>query len=246
MSEATAIVTGASGGIGAAIAKAMLERGHRVVSLALDKPDWTHPRLEARTVDLLDAKATAEVAAEIAGKHDVTHIVHNAGVIRPNPVEAATAADIAALAQLHLGTALILLDASLPKMKQRRFGRVVLISSRAALGATGRTAYSATKAGIIGMGRTWALELAPFGITVNMVAPGPIQGTQMFHEIVPAGSDRETRARRGHSDAPAGPTRGRRQRRPVLRRPGSVVRHRPGSLRLWRRQRRHPGHLKDF
>ena len=192
MSDETAIVTGASGGIGACIAKAMLERGHRVVSLALDKPDWTHPRLEARKVDLLDAKATAEVAAEIAGEHDVTHIVHNAGVIRPNPVEATTAADITALAQLHLGTALILLDASLPKMKQRRFGRVVLISSRAALGATGRTAYSATKAGIIGMGRTWALELAPFGITVNMVAPGPIQGTHMFHEIVPAGSERET------------------------------------------------------
>jgi len=191
MSEETAIVTGASGGIGAAIAKAMLERGQHVVSLALDKPDWSHPRLEARTVDLLDAEATAAVAADIVGRHDVTHIVHNAGVIRPNSVEAATAADITALAQLHLGAALILLDASLPKMKQRRSGRVVLISSRAALGATGRTAYSATKAGIIGMGRTWALELAPHGITVNMVAPGPIQGTTMFHEIVPAGSDRE-------------------------------------------------------
>ena len=188
----TAIVTGASGGIGAAIARALLERGHRVISLALDKPDWSHPRLESYAIDLFDAQATEALAAEIARDHDVTHIVHNAGVIRPNSVEAAKASDIAALAQLHLGAALILLDASLPKMKERRFGRVVLISSRAALGATGRTAYSATKAGLIGMGRTWALELAPFGITVNMVAPGPIQGTHMFHEIVPAGSDRET------------------------------------------------------
>jgi 3-oxoacyl-[acyl-carrier protein] reductase len=188
----TAIVTGASGGIGAAIAKALLEHGHRVISLALDKPDWSHPRLESYAIDLFDAQATEALAAEIARDHDVTHIVHNAGVIRPNPVEAAKASDIAALAQLHLGAALILLDSSLPKMKERRFGRVVLISSRAALGATGRTAYSATKAGLIGMGRTWALELAPFGITVNMVAPGPIQGTHMFHEIVPAGSDRET------------------------------------------------------
>jgi NAD(P)-dependent dehydrogenase (short-subunit alcohol dehydrogenase family) len=190
--EHTAIVTGASGGIGAAIARALLERGHRVISLALDKPDWSHPRLEAHAIDLFDAQATEAMAAEIAREHHVTHIVHNAGVIRPNPVEAAKASDIAALAQLHLGAALILLDAALPKMKQQRFGRVVLISSRAALGATGRTAYSATKAGLIGMGRTWALELAPFGITVNMVAPGPIQGTNMFHEIVPAGSDRET------------------------------------------------------
>jgi NAD(P)-dependent dehydrogenase (short-subunit alcohol dehydrogenase family) len=188
----TAIVTGASGGIGAAIAKALLADGYRVISLALDKPAWSHPQLHARTVDLSDPAATAAAAAEIAREHRVTHLVHNAGVIRPNPVEAVTAADITALAQLHLGAAVTLLGATVPRMKQEGFGRVVLISSRAALGATGRTAYSATKAGIIGMGRTWALELAPFGITVNMVAPGPIQGTQMFHEIIPAGSERET------------------------------------------------------
>ena len=187
----TAIVTGASGGIGAAIAKAMLERGYRVVSLALDKPNWSHPGLVSREADLFDATATAAAAAEIVAEHHVTHIVHNAGVIRPNAVEQATPGDIAALAQLHLGAALPLVDAALPRMKAERFGRIVLISSRAALGAAGRTAYSATKAGIIGMGRTWALELAPFGITVNMVAPGPIQGTRMFHDIVPAGSERE-------------------------------------------------------
>jgi 3-oxoacyl-[acyl-carrier protein] reductase len=187
----SAIVTGGSRGIGAAIAKAMLESGYQVISLALEKPDWSHPWLSSREVDLFDAKATEAAAAEIIRERRVTHIVHNAGIIRPKPIEQATPADIAALAQLHLGSALILLGASLPRMKQERFGRVVLISSRAALGAVGRTAYSATKAGIIGMGRTWALELAPFGITVNMVAPGPIQGTQMFHEIVPAGGERE-------------------------------------------------------
>jgi 3-oxoacyl-[acyl-carrier protein] reductase len=187
----SAIVTGGSRGIGAAIAKAMLERGYQVISLALEKPDWSHPRLSSREVDLFDAKATEAAAAEIIRERRVTHIVHNAGIIRPKPIEQAMPADIAALAQLHLGSALILLGASLPRMKQERFGRVVLISSRAALGAVGRTAYSATKAGIIGMGRTWALELAPFGITVNMVAPGPIQGTHMFHEIVPAGGERE-------------------------------------------------------
>lgn len=187
----TAVVTGGSGGIGAAVAQAMLERGYRVVSLALEKPDWTHARLESRVVDLFDSAATEDIAADIARRHSVTHIVHNAGVIRANPVEQAKAGDITALAQLHLGAALILVSAALPHMKQARFGRIVLISSRAALGAQTRTAYSATKAGIIGMGRTWALELAPHGITVNMVAPGPIGGTHMFHEIVPAGSARE-------------------------------------------------------
>ena len=187
----TAIVTGASGGIGAAIARAMLEHGYRVVSLAMEKPDWSHPHLDSRAVDLFDASATQDIAAEVVRQHHVTHVVHNAGVIRPNPVGQVAASDIAALAQLHLGAALTLVSAALPRMKQSGFGRVVLISSRAALGAQDRTAYSATKAGIIGMGRTWALELAPHGITVNMVAPGPIQGTHMFHEIVPAGSDRE-------------------------------------------------------
>jgi NAD(P)-dependent dehydrogenase (short-subunit alcohol dehydrogenase family) len=191
MTDQTAIVTGASGGIGAAIARAMLDRGHRVISLALEKPDWSHPHLESRAVDLLDPEATGAVAAEIARDRPVTHVVHNAGIIRPNPIERAKAADIAALAQLHLGAALTLVSAVLPSMKQAGFGRIVLISSRAALGAQTRTAYSATKAGIIGMGRTWALELAAHGITVNMVAPGPIQGTAMFHEIVPAGSERE-------------------------------------------------------
>jgi NAD(P)-dependent dehydrogenase (short-subunit alcohol dehydrogenase family) len=67
---------------------------------------------------------------------------------------------------------------------------VVLLSSRAALGLQTRTSYSATKAGMLGMARTWALELAPEGITVNVVAPGPIR-TDMFYDVVEAGSERE-------------------------------------------------------
>ena len=61
------------------------------------------------------------------------------------------------------------------------FGRIILITSRAALGLQTRTSYTATKAGMIGMARTWALELGEHGITVNTVAPGPIQDTEMFH-----------------------------------------------------------------
>jgi NAD(P)-dependent dehydrogenase (short-subunit alcohol dehydrogenase family) len=77
-------------------------------------------------------------------------------------------------------------------MRAERFGRVVLLSSRAAVGLATRTNYSATKAGMLGMARTWALELAAEGITVNVVAPGPIR-TDMFHEVVEAGSEKERR-----------------------------------------------------
>lgn len=182
-----AIVTGASGGIGRAIAEAMLAAGHHVVSLDRRLPDWSHPRLEPVLVDLFDSKATAVTAADVAARHAVSHVVHNAGVIRPNLIEQATPDDIAALSQLHLGAALTLVQAVLPGMKQRHFGRIVLIASRAALGAATRTAYSATKSGMFGMARTWALETAPHGITVNLVAPGPIE-TDMFHEIVPQDS----------------------------------------------------------
>jgi NAD(P)-dependent dehydrogenase (short-subunit alcohol dehydrogenase family) len=75
-------------------------------------------------------------------------------------------------------------------MRARHFGRVILLSSRAALGLATRTNYSATKAGMLGMARTWALELGADGITVNVVAPGPIR-TDMFYDVVQAGSDKE-------------------------------------------------------
>ena len=188
MSESNvAIVTGASGGIGRAIAEAMLTAGHHVVSLDRRLPDWSHAKLEPVMVDLFDPNATADAARDVAARHEISHIVHNAGIIRPNLIEQATVDDIAALSQLHLGAALTLVQAALPGMKQRHFGRIVLIASRAALGAATRTAYSATKSGMFGMARTWALETAVHGITVNVVAPGPVE-TDMFHEVIPQGS----------------------------------------------------------
>ena len=96
-----------------------------------------------------------------------------------------------ALTQLHLAAALHIVQAVLPTMRAQKFGRIVLLSSRGALGLATRTAYAATKAGMIGMARTWALELAADGITVNVVAPGPIADTEMFRGVVPEGSARE-------------------------------------------------------
>lgn len=185
------LVTGGSTGIGAAICRSFLEAGRTVVSLARRNPDWSHPALEAVPVDLGDPDAARAAAAEVVARHPVDVLVHNAGVIRPNLVEAASPDDLAALSRLHLVAPLVLLQACLPGMRERRSGRVVLISSRAALGVVTRTAYSATKAGMIGMARTWALELARDGITVNVVAPGPIGSTEMFEAIVPAGSEKE-------------------------------------------------------
>jgi NAD(P)-dependent dehydrogenase (short-subunit alcohol dehydrogenase family) len=73
----------------------------------------------------------------------------------------------------------LVVQALLPLMKKAGFGRIVNISSRAALGKEDRTVYSATKAGLLGMTRTWALETAAFGVTVNAIGPGPI-ATELF------------------------------------------------------------------
>lgn len=186
----TALVTGGSAGIGADICQRMLAEGWHVVSLARRAPEWQHPNLTAINVDLLDAAATQQAAKEVAERFAVSHFIHNAGVIWPHLLPDATVDELQGLTQIHLGSALTLMQAVLPGMEQAGFGRVVLMSSRGALGLATRTNYSATKAGMIGMARTWALELAPKGITVNVVAPGPIQ-TPMFYDVVPSGSDRE-------------------------------------------------------
>jgi NAD(P)-dependent dehydrogenase (short-subunit alcohol dehydrogenase family) len=126
----------------------------------------------------------------MAQRFEVTTLVHNAGVIRPALLPEVELEDLDALVNLHLGSAVLLVQAALPTMRERQFGRILLMSSRAALGAQTRTSYSATKAGMLGMARTWALELARDGITVNVVAPGPVH-TEMFYDVIPAGSERE-------------------------------------------------------
>jgi 3-oxoacyl-[acyl-carrier protein] reductase len=183
--ENVAIVTGGSTGIGAEICRAMLDAGYEVISLARRKPDWTHPRLHAVSVDLLDAAATKAAAAAVAARHQVTHLVHNAGAGRPNKVADIAVEDLQQLTQLHLGAGLILLQAVLPAMKAQRFGRVILMSSRAVLGSPTRSVYTATKLGMVGLARAWALELAADGVTVNAVAPGPIGGTEMSRGAPP-------------------------------------------------------------
>lgn len=185
-----AAVTGGSAGIGKAICESLLAQDYEVVSLARRKSETSHPRLHSIEVDLSDRAATAQAAREMAQRFEVTTIVHNAGVIRPALLPEVELEDLDALMNLHLGSAVLLVQAALPTMRARQFGRILLMSSRAALGAQTRTSYSATKAGMLGMARTWALELARDGITVNVVAPGPVH-TEMFYDVIPAGSERE-------------------------------------------------------
>jgi NAD(P)-dependent dehydrogenase (short-subunit alcohol dehydrogenase family) len=185
-----AVVTGGSAGIGRAICADLLARGYEVVSMARRRCDLDHPKLHSLEVDLTDRQATFQAVQELVQHHEVTTVVHNAGVIRAALLPDTKLDDLDALLDLHLGCAIQLVQATLPTMRERGFGRIVLLSSRAALGLATRTSYSATKAGMLGMARTWALELGPMGITVNVVAPGPIR-TDMFHDVIEAGSERE-------------------------------------------------------
>lgn len=192
MAHDTFIVTGGSTGIGAAICAELLGRGHGVVNLSRRPLAMEHDRLVNIELDLSERQQVAEAAQQIAGEFTITGLVHNAGLIRPDLVGDVSLDDFDYLSQVHIGAAISLTQAVIPGMQARGFGRIVLITSRAALGLQTRTSYSATKSGMMGMARTWALELGPSGITVNTVAPGPIQDTEMFEAVVPKGSDKLT------------------------------------------------------
>jgi NAD(P)-dependent dehydrogenase (short-subunit alcohol dehydrogenase family) len=181
-----AVVTGGSAGIGAEICRQLLAEGWAVVSMARRAPSSTHEHLHSVEVDLADRAATAQAAEEVAHRFAPDTIIHNAGVILPALLQDVKLDDLDTLVNIHLSTAVLLAQACVPAMKTAGFGRIVLLSSRGALGLATRTCYAATKAGMLGMARTWALELAPFGITVNVVSPGPIQ-TDMFHDVIPVG-----------------------------------------------------------
>ena len=187
-----AVVTGGSAGIGQAVVRSLLAADYEVVCLDVQKSSLQHPNFHFEKVDLTDVDATRRVADDLAKRHAITTIIHNAGLIRPASLSDVRLQDLDALVNLHLSAAILLAQAALPAMRAAGYGRVVLVSSRAALGLATRTVYSATKAAMFGMARTWALELAPQGITVNVVAPGPIK-TANFHGIVPEGSPQAER-----------------------------------------------------
>lgn len=184
-----ALVTGGSAGIGAAICDDLLDDGYFVLNLSRRKSDSDHKNIRDVQIDLSDVKATKKVIAELAAQYEITSVVHNAGVIRPALIEDVDLEDVQYVTNLHVLASITLMQASLVAMKKAKFGRFVIIGSRAMLGLETRTGYSATKAAQIGLVRTWALELGKHGITVNAIAPGPVV-TDMFTEVVPEDSDK--------------------------------------------------------
>jgi len=182
------LVTGGASGIGRAIAEEGLSLGWDVVVIDRDKA----PVGRAVTADLSDPDATAAALDAALADGPVTRLVNNVGAVFPHSLEEQTLAEVDAAYALNLRCAVQCAQAVLPGMKAAGFGRIVNMSSRAALGKELRTAYAASKAALIGLTRVWALELGEHGITVNAIGPGPI-ATDLFTRANPADSPR-TRA----------------------------------------------------
>ncbi|MEO1494991.1 MAG: SDR family oxidoreductase [Pseudomonadota bacterium] len=185
LSEAT-LITGGSNGIGAAIVAARLAMGECVLSLDLAPPA---EKTAARhyQVDLSDEEALRQVMGEISGAFAVTRVVNCAGAALLDPLESLVPDDLRRTMDLNVLAPALIVQACLPAMKARRFGRIVNIASRAALGKTLRTAYAGSKGALISATRVWALEHAADGITVNAIGPGPIE-TELFARANPPDS----------------------------------------------------------
>ena len=185
LSGRVALVTGGSKGLGKAMARGFAQAGADIVisSRHTDELEKALPEiLEGTgrrglivTVDLSqrsEAERLAKTALEQMGRVDI--LVNNAGTNVPSPIDQVKDEDWDRVIELNLSACMVLTRALVPQMKERRWGRVIHISSVLGLGSkTGRNVYSATKRAVIGLAQASALDLGPFGITVNCIAPGP-------------------------------------------------------------------------
>ncbi len=192
MSAGKVLVTGASKGIGRAICERLLADGYEVTGVARTRLRELPRGMEFHGVDLADGVAVARfIERELAGQ-DFYGLVNNVGIVHSGELQDVRMEELHQAVQLNIEVAIRFTQALAPAMKARGLGRVLNIASRAALGKQALTIYSMTKAGMIGMTRTWALELAAHGVTVNAIAPGPI-ATEFFAGVNDA-ADARTQA----------------------------------------------------
>lgn len=183
--DRVAVVTGAARGIGAAVARRLAAEGHPVALLDRDgdQADRVAEAIRAAggtalavEVDVADETATVDaveqVGAELGGP---VILVNNAGFVRTAPAWEASTADWDAVLGVCLRAPFVLARALAPQMISSGWGRIVNVSSISAYGDAERLGYASAKAGLLGMTKSLALELGPYGVTVNAIAPGVIE-----------------------------------------------------------------------
>ena len=190
MSKRRVLITGASKGIGRAVADRLAADGHEPIGLARTAPTDFPGRFHE--VDLGDRAATAATLDEIVAAGKVDAVVNNVGLARFGRIGSIDLNELAIAYDMNVRTAVQVVQAVLPGMLEAGWGRIVNVSSLTTLGVAERTPYAGSKAALEADTRIWAGELASSGITVNAVAPGPIE-TGMYRALSPVGSEREAR-----------------------------------------------------
>jgi len=188
----TALLTGGGRGIGAATASRFATEGAAVVVSDLDREPAEAVAQQIRSgggralavaCDVTDRSAVEALFSAASGEFDaVDMLVTCAGIIRDNLVHKMSDDDWGLVIDTHLRGTFLCAQAAQRLMVPRRFGKMVFLSSNSALGNRGQANYSAAKAGLQGMARTLAIELGPFNINVNTVAPGFVE-TRMTRSV---------------------------------------------------------------
>ncbi len=183
LSGKTALVTGASGGIGSQIVTALHGQGANVIlhGTRADRlaslQEGLGERAHCLLADLLDREAVAkmmETATKLAGPVDI--LVNNAGITRDNLFMRMKDEDWDDVLAINMTSSMLLCRSAIRSMMKARWGRIISISSIVGVtGNSGQTNYAASKAGMIGFSKSLAAEVASRGITVNVVAPGFIE-----------------------------------------------------------------------